>query len=79
MVSPDQIGGAPGILEAGPRGPYGYDIEQTEELIAREIRVDSSNVYSFVFLRTARRSGILYVTFLAWSPSMGTRKAPRGG
>jgi hypothetical protein len=61
---------------AGPRGSIGYDIDETARLVEREIRVSSSNVYSFVFERTSRRSGILYVTFLAWTPEGGKMRSP---
>jgi hypothetical protein len=54
----------------------GYDAEDDAALISREIKVQSSNVYSFVFERETQRSGILYVTFLAWTPGSTTRSGP---
>jgi hypothetical protein len=54
----------------------GYDAEDDAALIGREIRVESSNVYSFVFERESHRSGILYVTFLAWTPGSSHRSGP---
>ncbi|MFM9961457.1 MAG: hypothetical protein ACKV2Q_09540, partial [Planctomycetaceae bacterium] len=54
----------------------GYDAEDDAALISREIRVESSNVYSFVFERESHRSGILYVTFLAWTPGSKHRSGP---
>lgn len=54
----------------------GYDAEDDTETIQREIKVESSNVYSFVFERESHRSGILYVTFLAWTPGSQHRSGP---
>jgi len=59
------------------RGSIGYDDKATGELIGREIRVESSNVYSFVYELESARSGILYVTFLAWTP--GSKKRAGAG
>lgn len=58
------------------RGSIGYDEELAKALITREHRVESSNVYSFVFEREGVRTGILYVTFLAWSPGVDRRAGP---
>lgn len=54
-------------------GGMGFDTHQTAELIERETLVNSSNVYSYVYQRTSKTNGILYVTFLAWSPGGGER------
>lgn len=49
-----------------------YYQPDVEALVAREhLTPGSSNVYSYVFERESVRTGILYVTFKAWSPGRG--------
>lgn len=60
------------------RGDVGYDADGQRKLIEREIKTPgSSNVYSFVFQRESKRTGILYVTFLGWTP--GSRERSGAG
>lgn len=63
------------LIQTLGRG-MGYDAEDDAALISREIKVESSNVYSFVYERESQRSGILYVTFLAWTPGSRQRSGP---
>lgn len=54
-----------------------YDEEDIQRVVSKEIRTPgSSNVYSFSFEREAPRTGILYVTFKAWTPGRGKSNGP---
>jgi hypothetical protein len=49
-----------------------YHEDDVRQLVEREhLTPRSSNVYSYVFERESVRTGILYVTFKAWSPGRG--------
>lgn len=53
-----------------------YHEDDVRALVEREhLTPGSSNVYSYVFERESVRTGILYVTFKAWSPGRGKSDA----
>lgn len=58
----------------------GYDERGWAEFVATMRQVESSNVYAYGFQREDASKGILYVTFLNWSPKIfggdGSRSGP---
>jgi hypothetical protein len=54
-----------------------YDPELWAQLQGREVRVESSNVYSYFWQPETPQKGILFVTFLDWEP--GTKQKDRSG
>jgi hypothetical protein len=50
----------------------------TDWLVQSEVKVSSSNVYSYAFAQETENFGTLYVTFLAWHPGMKKASSAAG-